>query len=101
MESASRFIEWEWRLRRDSASGQNATAFCLRPGLSRRPAQLGTRLLPPFESHRKVQKASLFKYFLFRHSAFGGSGDSGGTRTPDLMLRRHLLYPSELRSHIE
>ena len=24
-------------------------------------------------------------------------GDPGGNRTPDLMLRRHLLYPTELR----
>ena len=25
------------------------------------------------------------------------NGDTGGSRTPDLMLRRHLLYPTELR----
>ena len=28
------------------------------------------------------------------------SGDSEGIRTPDRRLRRPLLYPAELRSHI-
>ena len=29
------------------------------------------------------------------------SGAPGGVRTPDLVLRRHTLYPSELRAHSE
>ena len=28
------------------------------------------------------------------------SGTPGGTRTPDLLLRRQLLYPAELLAHI-
>ena len=29
------------------------------------------------------------------------SGTPGGTRTPDLLLRRQLLYPAELLAHVE
>ena len=30
----------------------------------------------------------------------GLSGAPGEIRTPDLMLRRHSLYPAELRAHL-
>src|SRR6202043_3648374 len=36
-----------------------------------------------------------------RRSPFLISGAPGGVRTPDLVLRRHTLYPSELRAHSE
>ena len=39
-----------------------------------------------------------------RNAAFyltlAASGTPGGTRTPDLLLRRQLLYPAELKAHI-
>ena len=28
-------------------------------------------------------------------------GEPGGNRTPDTMLRRHVLYPAELLVHVE
>ena len=31
----------------------------------------------------------------------GGSGTPEGTRTPDPLLRRQLLYPPELQAHME
>ena len=40
-----------------------------------------------------------------RNAAFyltlAASGTPGGTRTPDLLLRRQLLYPDELLAHLE
>ena len=40
----------------------------------------------------------------FYYSSFqkcgGKNGTPGGTRTPDLLLRRQLLYPAELLAHI-
>ena len=33
-------------------------------------------------------------------TAEGSAGTPGGTRTPDLLLRRQLLYPAELLAHI-
>ena len=35
----------------------------------------------------------------FASFAFLGDGAPGEIRTPDLMLRRHSLYPAELRAH--
>lgn len=32
---------------------------------------------------------------------FKGNGAPGGVRTPDPVLRRHVLYPSELRARSE
>ena len=34
------------------------------------------------------------------HLFEGKYGAPGGVRTPDLVLRRHTLYPSELRAHL-
>ena len=36
-------------------------------------------------------------YYLFAESK---NGTPEGTRTPDLLLRRQLLYPAELQAHI-
>ena len=33
-------------------------------------------------------------------AAEGSTGTPGGTRTPDLLLRRQLLYPAELQARI-
>ena len=33
------------------------------------------------------------------HILFAENGTPGGTRTPDLLLRRQLLYPAELLAH--
>ena len=38
-------------------------------------------------------------YFRVRHPLAKKFGTPGGTRTPDLLLRRQLLYPAELLAH--
>ena len=35
----------------------------------------------------------------FAENGAGKDGTPGGTRTPDLLLRRQLLYPAELLAH--
>ena len=48
---------------------------------------------------RVLRKASANRNAAF-YLTLAASGTPGGTRTPDLLLRRQLLYPAELKAHI-
>ncbi len=53
------------------------------------PAQSWLRKYYPGSNERRNQSAEVFEK----------SGTPGATRTPDLLLRRQTLYPSELQAH--
>ena len=47
---------------------------------------------------RVLRKTSANRNAVF-YLTLAASGTPGGTRTPDLLLRRQLLYPAELLAH--
>ena len=46
--------------------------------------------------HRRIERGENFELLYFQ----GKNGAAGATRTPDLVLRRHALYPAELQPRI-
>jgi len=51
------------------------------------------------EQFKAVFANCLLDSGVFLNSVIGKDGDRASTRTRDLLLRRQLLYPAELRDH--
>jgi hypothetical protein len=68
------------------------------------PEDLNIRTGRPMSVSLLSGKCDLYQTVLFqgpqmKPKAFGINGTPGGIRTPDLLLRRQPLYPSELQAH--
>ena len=55
----------------------------------------------PMTSRATIWRANQLRQYHHFKKAQSAFGAPGGARTPDLLLRRQLLYPAELLAHIQ